>query len=60
MPITTVGWGYLFAFIAATIASAFLAQTIWAKAGWPGASMVQTAILLVGMLATVRFAYRRS
>ena len=60
MPITTVGWAYLFVFIAATIAGVFLAQSIWAKAGWPGASVVQTAILLVGALAMVRFAYKRS
>ena len=60
MPCTAVGWGCLFAFTLATLALIFLAQAVWASAGWQGAEVVQGAILVTAVLATVRFAHKRS
>lgn len=60
MPCTVAGWGYLFAFVAATLVSVFLVQAIWTKTGWQGGDAVQAAILVVGVLGMVRFAHSRS
>jgi hypothetical protein len=60
MPCTIAGWGFLFAFVIATLVLVFLARTIWAFAGWQGAEVVQGVLLVAGALATVRFAHKRS
>ena len=59
MPCSIVGWGYLFAFVIATLALVFLAGAVWAFAGWQGDEVIQAAVLVAGVLATVRFARKR-
>lgn len=60
MPCSVAGWGYLFAFVITTLVLMFLATAVWAFAGWHGTEVIQGAILVVGVLATVRFARNRS
>lgn len=60
VPCSVAGWGFLFAFVLTTLALVFLASAVWAYAGWQGAEVIQAAIMVVCVLAAVRFADKRS
>lgn len=60
MPCSGPGWGYLFTFVMTTLALLFLATAVWSFARWQGVEFIQGVILVLGVLATVRFAHKRS
>jgi hypothetical protein len=60
MPCTNAGCVYLFAFILATLAVTFMAGALWQASDLPGVEVVRGLILVAGIIATIRFAHRRS
>ena len=60
MPRTNAGCAYLALFFLATMGTMFAVSFIWDALGLPGTDFVSGVIMLVGIVATLRFAHRRS
>lgn len=60
MPTTIAGWIYLFAFVILALGCVLVVQSLWAKAGWPGADLASFVTLTIWVIAITRFAHNRS
>ena len=60
MPTTIAGWICLFAFVILALGCVLVVQSLWAKAGWPGADLASFVTLTIWVIAITRFAHNRS
>ena len=60
VPTTIAGWVYLFAFVISALGSVLAVQSLWVKAGWPGADVASFITLTIWVIAITRFAHNRS